>query len=260
MGKINAEGGLEAKPTGLIEFFDAEKLRRKYAADPMLSSLAHMSAQDVVQALVHYRHFTHYYIADLALLVSKMPFGRLRSVLADFLNDELGNRNPDRSHAELYDQFLLSLGATPDLLKTKDSWICEPLTEVSQQVATLSWLHGVGLRGLGGECLCQVYLESVYGFLQANPSLNLQSARLDFWEIHAGQVDQEHRTTTLETLDELFLHTPGSESIIRASYLNADRSWNLFWSRAFQSVLDKKTAHGSDDREASERSDQPDVA
>jgi len=39
-----------------------------------------------------------------------MPFGKLKSILAEILNDELGNGNSKAAHPILYDNFLKSLG------------------------------------------------------------------------------------------------------------------------------------------------------
>jgi hypothetical protein len=146
----------------LFEFFDTEKLKNKYAIDSALSSLKTIRREEACAVLRNYRYFTHHYISDMANLIGKMPFSHLRSLLAEFLHEELGEGNPQNAHPQLYDDFLLALGCSTEELSIRDPWICEPLDEITERLKNSDWLVGMGLRGLGGECLCQIYLETAH--------------------------------------------------------------------------------------------------
>lgn len=217
----------------MFDFFNEENLKRRYAIDPLLSSLAHLPVENVRQILFHYRFFTHHYISDLALLISKMPFGRLRTLLAEFLSAELGGQDEKASHPALYDSFLIDLGCNEQSLNKRNNWVCEPLEQISHRVLHENWAVGVGLRGLGGECLCQVYLETAYGFLSQNPQIDLTQMDCRFWEIHAGKIDTDHRIATLDALQETVLQDSRLLKPITDAYLTANIAWEDFWQRSY---------------------------
>src|SRR3989338_2528119 len=83
---------------------DLTKATENYKIDQNLRSLQHLSLVQLRSVFVQYRYFTQYYITDLALLISKMPFGHLRSMLADILYEELGNGRSSAAHPALYDE------------------------------------------------------------------------------------------------------------------------------------------------------------
>jgi hypothetical protein len=188
--------------------------------------------------LVQYRVFTIYYINDLALLIHRLPFGKLRSLLAEFLNDELGNADAALAHPQLYDQFLVSIGTAPSSLEEGRAY--EPnlklLQEISCLMATASPARGVGLRGLGGECLCQLYLEAMHSYFSKNPEIVAIKDRIDwrFWDIHTGEVDISHRLRLRAAIDEEIARSPDLEADIRLGYETSKHAWEEFWSNVFE--------------------------
>ncbi len=147
---------------------DASKTEAEFLADEKLRRLQTLPLDTLQRIFVQYRYFTIYYIADMALLVHRLPFGKLRSLLAEFLSEELGEGEAGGAHPNLYDEFLLSVGADPAEFEALPSNLAL-LEEISGLMVTESSTQGVGLRGLGGECLCQLYLSAMHFHFSRNP-------------------------------------------------------------------------------------------
>jgi hypothetical protein len=214
---------------------DMTKMGEKFRIDRNLQSLQHMPLDMLKSVLLQYRFFTHYYIADLALLVSKLPFGELRSILADILNEELGEGNADDSHPELYDKFLLSIGIEKEALDNADQYCIRNLHSVQQSLIEQSWSYGVGLRGMGGECLCQIYLSTMHDYFSKNPAIvEMQgSVAWKFWEIHIGEVDLHHQTIVRAAIDHLLTSEPELSGDLIAGYKESRSAWDRFWLQIF---------------------------
>jgi hypothetical protein len=73
---------------------DSSKTEAEFLADRKLKELQNLPIESLRNIFVQYRYFTIYYIADMALLVHRLPFGKLRSLLAEFLSEELGDGSP----------------------------------------------------------------------------------------------------------------------------------------------------------------------
>ena len=73
-------------------------------------------------------------------------------MLADILDEELGEGDANDSHPRLYDNFLLSIGIPEESLKVADLYCLRNLHNIQQSLRNKSWAYGVGLRGMGGEC------------------------------------------------------------------------------------------------------------
>lgn len=99
------------------------------------------------------------------------------------------------------------------------------------------YMFGVGLRGMGGECLCQVYLEAVNHYLRRNESLARRAHQIDwtFWDLHAGEHDREHREQTRECIAHLARAEDRPEDLANLSlgYLAAEQGWKAMWDIAF---------------------------
>ncbi|CAM3344617.1 iron-containing redox enzyme family protein [Paracidovorax anthurii] len=151
---------------------DSSKTEAEYLADSRLRTLQTLPLDALQRIFVQYRFFTIYYISDLALLVHRLPFGKLRSLLAEFLSEELGEGSEDGAHPHLYDEFLKSVGADPQSFDAAalPSNI-DLLEEISALMQDKSPTRGVGLRGLGGECLCQLYLSAMHSHFSKNPAI-----------------------------------------------------------------------------------------
>jgi hypothetical protein len=165
-----------------------------------------------------------------------LPFGKLRSLLAEFLSEELGSADAALAHPQLYDAFLVSIGMDPSSFQGCEYKVnLELLEEISSLMATASPAQGVGLRGLGGECLCQLYLEAMHGHFSKNPEIMVISDRIDwrFWDIHTGEVDISHRLRLRAAIDEEIAGSPDLEADIRNGYTKSKHSWDTFWTNIF---------------------------
>src|SRR3990167_2261142 len=89
------KGGIKMK---FWELADITKATEKYKVDKNLQYLAIAPLPILKKIFIQYRFFTHYYIADLAILISKLPFGELKSILSDILFEELGNGKAADAH------------------------------------------------------------------------------------------------------------------------------------------------------------------
>src|SRR5690242_15284465 len=146
--------------------------RALQSAESLFALAEEANPKEFISLLIQYRFFTIYYTTDLAILISRLTEGRLRSFLGELLFDELGRGNPLEAHPRLYDDFLRSIGVTDqDLDGLAMSANIGLLNAVRKSLAdsNTSTTYGVGLRGMGGECVCQVYLARLYEHMMKNP-------------------------------------------------------------------------------------------
>ncbi|HUG23692.1 iron-containing redox enzyme family protein [Piscinibacter sp.] len=209
---------------------------------------------DLLSLLIQYRFFTIYYIPDIAILVARMRDGQLRSFLADILTDELGNGDPAKAHPRLYDDFLKSIGAPLDLL---DDLAVKDNIEMLQGIRgklidpRTSTAYGVGLRGMGGECVCQVYLSRFHEHIVKNPFIRQRRADVDwtFWDLHVGEHDIEHRLKTRQLIDEEIVSRGATDIVeLEQGYRESMASWSAFWSNVFASVKSRNVQRVSVNR------------
>lgn len=220
------------------ELTDITKMGEKFRIDQNLKSLKHMPLEMLQNVLIQYRFFTHYYIADLALLIGKLPFGTLRSILADILNEELGEGNAAHSHPALYDDFLLSVGVPEKSLHAADPYCILNLREIQQSLLSKSWSYGVGLRGMGGECLCQIYLSTMHEYLSQNAAIAgmRDSIAWKFWDIHTGEVDLHHQTIVRAAIDDALTSEPHIADDLIEGYRESRGAWDRFWQQIFRAA------------------------
>jgi len=227
--------------TAVIENFwqiaDITKMTESYKIDQDLLRLRTTSLEELKRIFIQYRFFTLYYIEDLALLTAKLPFGALKSTLAEFLNEELGNGNERHAHPRLYDDFLYSLGITTEEIEQSNQECIQVLKTVQDSLREKTWDYGVGLRGMGGECLCQIYLSSMYEHFIQNPEIQALKPKLawTFWNIHIGDVDIEHRERTRAAISQLIRDQPETITNLQAGYLQSKEAWDVFWKNIFKS-------------------------
>jgi extradiol dioxygenase family protein len=204
-------------------------------AKDMFSFVERASPKQLFSLLVQYRYFTVYYISDIALLVARLQPGKMRSFLADILFDELGSGDNTQAHPQLYDDFLNSLGidhkpfeemALADnvgLLERARSSLIDPSTSTA---------YGIGLRGMGGECVCQIYLARLYEHLILNPYVRERADKIDwkFWELHIGEHDIAHREKLRKLItDEVLVMDSGAVHALEAGYQDSMNAWSAFW-------------------------------
>lgn len=193
------------------------------------------SPERLFSLLVQYRYFTVYYIADIALLIARLRPGPMRSFLADILLDELGGGDHTQAHPRLYDGFLDSLGIGP--AASDDRALADNLRLLDAARARLidpanSAAYGIGLRGMGGECVCQVYLARLYQHLIRNPYIREHTATIDwtFWELHVGEHDIAHRENLRGLIsEEVAGMDRGSVDALEAGFRDSMTAWSAFW-------------------------------
>lgn len=204
-------------------------------AKDMFSFVERASPKQLFSLLVQYRYFTVYYIADIALLVARLQPGMMRSFLADILFDELGRGDSTQAHPQLYDDFLnsldidhkpfeeMALADNVGLLERARSSLIDP---------AISTGYGIGLRGMGGECVCQIYLARLYQHLILNPYVRERADKIDwkFWELHVGEHDIAHRENLRKLItDEVSVMDRGAVRALEAGYRDSMNAWSAFW-------------------------------
>lgn len=225
---------------GLMQEFwslaDTARTETEYVADAKLIRLAGAPFETLQRIFIQYRYFTMFYITDLALLVAKLPFGELRSLLADFLNDELGNGDSAGSHANLYDGFLTSIGLRGDeldLFPNHENLLL--LKDLQDRVNSQSSAYAIGLRGMGGECLCQVYLSAMHSHFTKNPCIQAIKERVawTFWDIHTGEVDIAHREKLKQAIGDFVRKRPAELRELVNGYKDAKWIFDRFWENIY---------------------------
>jgi hypothetical protein len=212
-----------------------------------LFSLAEVAEPgELISLLVQYRFFTIYYTTDLAILVARLKDGALRSFIAELLFDELGQGSPLKAHPRLYDDFLRSIGVTgQDLDSLAIGTNIKLLDAVRKNLSdsNASATYGVGLRGMGGECVCQIYLARLYEHVIKNPYIQHMKSDIDwrFWDLHVGPHDVEHRHRTRAIIhDEVVVRGPEALVELGRGYQESMTSWGAFWTNVMDSAMLKR--------------------
>lgn len=215
-------------------FADEAKEATEALARERMRALRHLPVDALRRFCTQYRYFTIDYISDLSLLLARLPFGGLRSLLGQILAEELGEGRPERAHPVVYDRFLASIGVDPE----RES--CLPanrtlLARLTDEMSDRGAAFGVGLRGMGGECLCQTYLSVMYEHLRAHPFIRAHADGIDweFWTIHTGEQDIVHGELTRRAVDDFILEEPAALPELAEGYRCSITAWNRFWENIF---------------------------
>lgn len=198
---------------------------------------------DAVRAIaLQYRYFARAFTTDLALLVARCPDGRFRSLLGQLIAEELGQGDPEVAHARLYDRFLESIGAlapgatADELCNAAHPTVSVLLAQLNERTAHRSPLYAIGMRGLGGECVCGIHLSTLHGQLRLHPELN-DRADVDwrFWDVRTCHVDLEHGALVRDAIAEL-LHGLGSVDAVGELAAGHDfgaSMWSALWTAVY---------------------------
>lgn len=223
------------------QFADEAKEATEALAAQKMKALQHMPVEAMREVCTQYRFFTIDYISDLALLVAKLPFGGLRSLLSQILSEELGEGDPGKAHPAVYDRFLGTIGVPHGQLDR-----CLPanrtiLSALTAEMAERSPAFGVGLRGMGGECLCQTYLSVMFEYLREHPYMRQHAERIDweFWTIHTGEQDIIHGELTRKAIDDYIREEPGALPELAEGYERSITAWNQFWENIFDASVQR---------------------
>lgn len=235
---VDAPARRRRLPNSLEEFWELTanaRLVATHLADKNVRRLESVDLPTLRAILVQYRWFTAYFPGDLGLLIQKMPPSRMRTFLGEILYEELGSGDPAQAHLALYDNFLETLGISQaEAEESANPHSIALLEMIRHRLINGGYAFGIGLRGMGGECLCQVYLESIHHYLFRNKEIQKMGSQLDvtFWDIHAGEADQVHASKTRDYIEEM-CNTEDQIHQCSLGYLDAERMWKVFWENAY---------------------------
>jgi hypothetical protein len=221
---------------------ELSKLEARFAIAKEMGALPRLPIQALRAIALQYRYFTQIFVTDLAHLVVRCPEGRLRSLLGQLVNEELGCGDPEQAHLRLYDRFLESIGAiergaSGDQLRAcAHPKVRELLGELSSRTSDRSIFYAIGMRGMGGECVCGVYFSVMHVALRKHPFIIENESRIDwqFWDIHAGHADVEHNKLVRAAVAEL-LDGKSADAVhdVAAGYDFGTAAWDEFWSTVY---------------------------
>jgi hypothetical protein len=174
------------------------KLEAKFAVAREMEAIPHLALHQLRAIVFQYRYFTQAFVTDLAVLVARCPEGRLRSLLGQLLNEELGQGNPEAAHLQLYDRFLHSIGAIADDARPAElrdqihPRVRTLLDELRDRTASRPLLYAIGMR---------VVIE--------------HESKIDwtFWDIHTGHADLEHNELVRSAVKEFVRRDDGSQDV-----------------------------------------------
>lgn len=226
------------------EFADRAKEATEALADQRMKALPSLPVEAMRRVCMQYRFFTIDYIKDLALLLAKLPFGGLRSLLSQILAEELGEGDPDKAHPEIYDRFLASIGVRAEELERRLPRNGAILEALSDELTLRSPAFGVGLRGMGGECLCQTYLSVMFEHLREHSYIreHADGIEWEFWTIHTGEVDIVHGELTRQAIDDYIRAEPAALPELALGYERSITAWNQFWQNIFEECAPRRGA------------------
>lgn len=226
---------------------DDARLETEYQADKKLHYLQSASHEALQQICLQYRYFTKQFPDNLGILVSKIPYGSLKSLIAEILAEELGEGDSRRTHLNLWDDFLVSIGISEDTFESSiNPDNIALLEEIQHLTISQSTAYAVGLCGMGGECLCQIYLATMHKNLIKNPYIvkNQSSIDWEFWKFHVGEADIIHRQLVRKGISEMAEADPSCVDDLAAGYQKAKQNWNIFWNNIYNSVMSEPLRGG----------------
>jgi hypothetical protein len=198
---------------------DDTRLAAEYNAGDELSWIATASQSQLQRIFLEYRVFTACYADDLALLVARTPRGHLKTLMSALVYEELGSGEPAKSHIEMLERFVLSLGVRSFDSDT-DPRNLQLLRDMRRMLLEEPAIYGIALRGMGGECVCQVYLTELHRQLVKNPYCRESREALDweFWDVHAGEPDLEHNRMVKQGINEFIGEHPDTLPVLVSGY------------------------------------------
>jgi hypothetical protein len=242
---VEAPSTRDAAHAALAAFWaraELSKLEAKFAISREMDALPRLSVESLRAIALQYRYFTQVFATDLAVLVVRCPEGRLRSLLGQLVNEELGSGDPEAAHLRLYDRFLESIGAidrgasADELRDRAHPRVRELIAELSARTAQRSTFYAIGMRGMGGECVCGVYFTVMHLHLRKHPFIVANEAGIDwrFWDIHAGHADVDHNTLVRAAVAELLDgQPPEAVDEVAAGYDHGTATWDEFWTTVY---------------------------
>jgi len=223
------------------------KLQAKFAVSREMAAIPGLSIQALHAITLQYRYFTQAFVTDLARLIVRCPEGRLRSLLGQLVDEELGGGDPEAAHLRLYDRFLETIGAIApgthsDALRGRiHPRVRDLLGALRERTGSRSLSYAIGMRGLGGECVCGVYFSVMHVHLRKHPLIRERESRIDwrFWDLHAGEADAAHNRLLRAAVAELLLDGdhPDAVAEVAAGYDFGTQVWDEFWATLYADHL-----------------------
>ena len=238
---------------------EASATAEEIIAGNRLARLTSCSLDEMILLFRHYRLFTIRHIDDLAIVHSRLPFGPFKAFMSKVLYEEFGLETAEgfaNNHVALLDSFMVSLGAPEEFCGNPDLELpanVAMLDEITHKVKTESLYAAVGLRGMGAECLCQVYLTAIFALVEKNPNFIERKEHLDlrFEQLHNGPLEAEHRTQMRDWVAELVLNDPDRLAQLKYGYELARTTFIDFFDNIYNHIDDPNANKGLKTRERS---------
>jgi hypothetical protein len=119
----------------------------------------------------------------------------------------------------------------------------ELLADLRDRTVHRSTFYALGMRGLGGECVCGVYFSVMHVHLRKHPFIVENEARIDwkFWDIHAGHADVTHNQLVRAAVAELLLASDRPDAVgeVAAGYDHGTATWESFWATVYGDHLQR---------------------
>lgn len=218
------------------EFADESKINTQYDSDQKISFLKDASFEEIKKVCIQYRYFVSRYPSFLSWLVAKLPDGELRSLMAEILAEELGSGRKECAHIVWYDNFLRSLGISDEEMATsiyKENQSI--LDEIEHRCHQNGPEYVVGMVGMGGECLCQIYLTNMFKYLKDNKAVQKMDKKIDwtFWTYHIGEEDIKHRELVRKAISNAAVDGAGVRDLY-LGYSWGKSTWDAFWANNYK--------------------------
>ncbi len=217
-----------------------------YAQDS-LRRLADCCKEEMLLLFRHYRLFTIRHIDDLCWVLARLPFSEFKAFVSKVLFEEFGMETEQgylNNHVHLLDAFMVSLGADQSFCEDPELELksnMDLLDELTCRVKENSIAYAIGLRGMGTECLCRVYLTTIFNITEKNPYFIKNKPHLDlrFEQLHLGSVEAEHRIQMRERIADIIRKEPSLLPELKAGYEYARCSFHKFFENIY-SQIDKE--------------------
>ncbi len=220
----------------LWDLVEQEKKNAKTVAIQSLECIESLSGEDLGNVFIHYEHFLSSYPKNLAFLISNLPSGLLQTSLSSILSDELGNGNLKNNHRNLLKDFTKNFigenyQAFFEKASSPSSLGVSLSTFLENQTRTRTTSFGVGMIGMGGECVCELYLGQFYqqftrnlAFIDKKPVVDMK-----FWEIHLNKEEAEHEDIVVRGVNDYLSNNPQYISEVAQGFLCNAMVWKDFW-------------------------------
>lgn len=210
---------------------DQDKMIKDLSNDEKINIFKHLDLETLARILHQYRFIVDHHANHLAILISLMSQSPVKSFFGEILYEEIGNGEFEKSHLRLFDNFLQSLPKYNSNQQINPQ-VEKLLEDYHSHIFSHNLNYGIGLAGLGTECICQMYLTALFEQLKQNPKIKAIDNKIDweFWLIHVGEVDINHRTKMRNMISKLVENKENDSKDIVQGYFKSVRFWDELFS------------------------------